>query len=117
MSSLTLDELRRGISALAIIDRHGRDDDLALILRKATAATQSAALWGNATAGQVIQGQSLARRLATLLGEPIERCEQAAADVFAPERHRAVLGALVAYADELTGTARREVRLVGEGAV
>jgi hypothetical protein len=105
---LTDDELRRALLALDIIDRDGDPDELAHLLRAARDATPSVDPWGNSTASQEISGRRLAARLARLVGESRGRCDRAAAEVFAPQRQRAVFDALVSYADRLTGqTSRR----------
>ena len=105
----TRDELRRAVIALNTVEGRGDSDTLAYILREAQSVIPSASLWGNATPRQQIGGRWLAERLAKLLGEPVDRCEQAAADVFAGHRHRAVFDALISYAEELMGhTSRRE---------
>jgi hypothetical protein len=97
------DELRRAIVALATIERDGDQDELDLILRQASDSAPNGSRWGNATPNQRSGGGLLAGRLADLLGEDPDRCEQSAAEVFAPQRHRAIFDALVSYADELSG--------------
>jgi hypothetical protein len=101
------DELRRAITALAVIEEHGNRDEWAYILRQAQDSAPSVERWGNATGNQQIGGSLLAARLADLLGESRDRCELAAAEVFAPQRHRAVFDAIIFYAEELTGASSR----------
>jgi hypothetical protein len=108
-SRFTTDELRRAIVALDTIEGHGDRHEWALILRQAHESALSGDRWGNATGNQRISGGLLADRLASLLDEPRDRCEQVAAEVFAPQRHRAIYDALIGYADELTDhPSRRE---------
>jgi hypothetical protein len=126
MNRFSPDELRRAITALDVIKDHGDPDEWALILREAVRFMQGCGRWGNATPNQQIGGALLAGELSNLLDEDRDRCEQAAADVFAPQRHRAVYDAIVGYADELTGqrsprnlnaakpAPRPAVRIVGE---
>jgi hypothetical protein len=102
MNRFTPDELRRAILALDVIEERGDRDEWAYILRQAHDSAPSADLWGNATGNQRIGGSLLADRLARLLGERRDDCEQAAAEVFAPQRCSAAYDALIRYADELT---------------
>ena len=102
-SRFTPDELRRAIVALDVIERHGDRDEWALLQRQAHDSAPNGNRWGNATPNQRIGGGLLADQLAGLLGESRDRCEQAAAEVLAPQRHRALYDLLLAYADELTG--------------
>jgi len=104
---LTDQELRQAVFALIIIEERGFPDELAHLLREARDSTPSADPWGNATPSQKISGCWLGAKLAGLLGEPRESCEAAAAEVFAPQRQRAVYNAIVGYADELTGRRTR----------
>ena len=98
----TPEELRRAIVALDTIERLGDPDEWALLQQQAHDSAPNGDRWGNATANQRISGGLLADRLVNLLGESRGHCEQAAAEVFAPQRHRAVYDSLIAYADELT---------------
>lgn len=104
---LTDQELRQAVFALTIIEERGDPDELAYILRQVGEATPSADPWGNATVNQEISGRRLAAKLAGLLGERRDRCEQVAAEVFAPQRRRAIFDALTGYADRLTGQTSR----------
>jgi len=101
---LTDQELRQAFLALSVIEDRGDPDELAYILRQARDAAPSADRWGNATLNQEIGACQLAAKAAALLGEPRERCEAAAAEIFAPQRQRAVFDALIRYAGELTKT-------------
>jgi hypothetical protein len=103
----TLDELRRAVVALDIINQHGDRDEWALLQRQARDSAPNGNRWNNATPNQRINGGLLADQLADLLGEPRDYCEQAAAEVFAPQHHRAMYDVLVAYADELIGRSPR----------
>ena len=100
---LTDAELRQAIEALVIVENRGDAEDFQYLLNQATASTPSADPFGNASIGVSIQAGLLARRLSGLLGVPIVRCEQAAADVLAPQRELAVYNAILAYAAELAG--------------
>ncbi len=106
-SRFTPDELRRAIIALGVIEERGDRDEWALILSEAHDSAPNGSPWGNATGNQRLGGAMLANRLADLLGEQRDRCEQAAADVFTPQRHRAVFDAIISYAEELTGQPSR----------
>jgi hypothetical protein len=100
-------ELRQAVEALAVIERDGDPDQWALILGEAHRSAPAAGRWGNATGNQHLGGMMLAHRVAELLGVPRDCCEQAAADLFAPQYHRAVFEALLSYAGELTGKGSR----------
>lgn len=108
MTEFTFDELRRAVKAMDVIEQRGDRDDWAYILKQAQNTVPSAGLWGNASIGTRAAGEALARRVADLLGESRDRCEQAAAEVLAPQRGRVVYDALMGYAGELTGYTRRE---------
>jgi hypothetical protein len=96
MNNFSPEELRRAAVALDIIERLGDPDQWSTILCGASATSP--------TLGQSLRAGLLASELAKLLGEDRDRCEQAAAEAFAPSRHRAVFDALIGYADELAGT-------------
>ena len=109
MSRFTPEEMRRAIVALDTIESEGDCDEWAIIVRQAGDSAPNGSRWGNATPNQRGGGSLLAARLANLLGEDRDQCEQAAAEVFAPQRHRAVFDALISYSEELTGrTSHRE---------
>ncbi len=105
--SFSAEELRRGIEALAVVENRGDRHEWVYILREAQDSAPNGSRWGNATTNQQISGQLLAGQLAKLLGEPLDKCEEAAADVFVLQRRWAVYDALISYADELTGQSSR----------
>ena len=104
MSRFTPDELRRAIVALAIIEQRRRPARMGNSLATGRQLSRTnGSRWGNATPNQKVGGSLLAGRLANLLGEDRDGCEEVAAEVFAPQRHRAVYDAMIDYAAELTG--------------
>ena len=108
---LTDEELRRAVFAMSIIDERGDPDVLDLLLREANDARPAGEGWNNLTLGlQLIIGQE-AYRLSTLLGVPVERCEEAGLDVLGPGRQRLRFNAIIKYAIELIGPCRE---LTGE---
>ena len=116
----SFDELRQAIQALIVVEENGDPAEWAMILRQASDSAPSAGRWGNATPGQKISGQLLADKLADLLGVDRDRCNQVAAEMFAPQKHRAVFDALLGYVAELTGqpsakpTQRQAIRIVAD---
>ena len=105
------DELQWAIVALDRIDRDGNRDEWAYVLRQASDSAPAAGRWGNATPGQKISGQILAGKLANLLGVDPDRCDEVAAEMFAPQRHRVIFDALLGYAAELGQPSHRESRV------
>jgi hypothetical protein len=102
MNRFSPDELRRAVVALDVIEQRGDRDQWKIILRQARDSAPNSSRWGNATPNQQIRGAMLAADLSSLLGADREQCEEAAAEVVAPQQHRAIYNALLSYAAELT---------------
>jgi hypothetical protein len=118
MSDFSPEDLRRAATALDIVERLGDPDQWSMVLQRANATT-------GPTPGQSLHAGLLASRLATLLGESRDLCEQAAEYVFTPSRHQALFAALINYAAELSSkttmpaatslyTPRPIIRIVGD---
>ncbi len=101
---LTDTELRQAIFALTIIEERGDPDVFALVLREASDKAPAANDYDNMTLGGRLHAQRLASQLASLVGEPYDRCHQAATDLLGTGRQQVTFKAIIDYASELIGT-------------
>lgn len=89
------DEIRRFAKALRYVEQEGGEAELQACLNEAAAQCPAADPWENAAVGSRIEGVTLARKVAKLLGIEMERAHGIVAQELGKSRQRAVFDVII----------------------